>query len=188
MLCQHDKDLYEQRVTAHLASSPLRTLHPEEASLFVHPACLVDAYFRARDGHVAGYWRAWRAIEALVLADIAQLGFSHMPHAIFMLRCPGAVRYSHYWVGQRAFPQLWWSGRFLAMGCLEARVAVNASRALHMPYCNPTQRQMQPNPGIDSSVEQPPIRDIRVLFIGSESGWGWSRRPGAATTPRHEPP
>ena len=69
-LRQHDKDLYEQRVTAHLESSPLRTLHPEEASLFVHPACLVDAYFRIRDGHVAGYWRVWRAIEALVLADM----------------------------------------------------------------------------------------------------------------------
>ena len=176
VLRQHDKDLYERRVTAHLESSPLRTLHPEQASLFVHPACLVDAYFRIRDGHVAGYWRAWRAIEALVLADIAALGFSHMPHAVFMLRCPGTARNTRYWVGRRAFPQLWWSGRFLAMGCLEAPVTVNASRALHMPYCDPEQGQMQPRPGVDPTVERPAIRDIRVLFIGSESGWGWSRR------------
>lgn len=173
---RHDKDLYEPRLMAQLALSPQRTLRPEEASLFVHPACLVDAYFRAADGPVAGYWRAWRAIEALVLADIAALGFGHMPHAVSMLRCPAVVPSTRYWSGQRAYPELWWSGRFHTFGCLEAPGVVDASRAIHMPYCSPTPNPGRP-PGVGGRAEPPPARDIRVLFIGSESGWGWNRRP-----------
>jgi hypothetical protein len=164
-----DKELFEVRLTAHLALSSRRTHRPEEANLFVHPACLVDAYFRARDGQ-RGSLRALNAIEAFVLSDIAALGFGHMPHAIFQLRCPkvSGTRDEGYWAGRQAFQHLWWSGRFLTFGCLQAFGTVDCRRAIHMPYCQRAEAELP---------VRNTTRDIRVLFIGSERGYGWNRRP-----------
>ena len=174
-------ELFEHKM-ADIVKRLRTTRRPERADIFFHPACLVTAFFQVRSEAIGqsaqrAAIRALHAIEASVLLDIKELGFSHMPHVINALRCRhtqaprvrplGDPFYFH----EHAFPRLWGAsdpGRSpFAMICPEAPAEVHAA-AIHIPYCQPP-------------ASAPPVhavRSISVLFIGSQGRVDWHHAQG----------
>ena len=160
---RHDKDAHETALRVLLEASPLRTMDPANATIFYHPACLVDHYFHVRSK--ANGTRMLRAAEGAVLAQIQALGYSRKPHVINALRCWGLGREGRLFERShivQAYPRL--ARNRFARFCTEAMTPVDVSRAVHIPYCAATRRLVRPHGA--SSVRQSERR-TRVLFIGS---------------------
>lgn len=159
---RHGMDLFEHKLPALFASGFLRTTDPDKATLFYHPACLVDTFFRARElRNVKQRLRLTRLYEQRVLAEMDALGYSHMPHVVHALRCHTThMPWGQVTWGNTAYPQLWKNvSRFRFRVCSEAFPLVDADYSLHMPYC-----PSGPAPPMALRLE----RSVRVLFIGSE--------------------
>lgn len=169
--CTHstDKVRFEQKLDAFFASSSLRTRNPAHATIFYHPACLVDVYLRTRwRGELAGPSRVSteaQRVERAVLRQISELGFSHRPHVVNSLRCfpRGPCNGCMHMHGTATFPTLW--GPAFRRFCLQAKKPVDESRSCHMPYC--VVRPPQPAPAASAPASRPANRSISVLFIGT---------------------
>ncbi|EOD18501.1 hypothetical protein EMIHUDRAFT_448080, partial [Emiliania huxleyi CCMP1516] len=144
-------------LSAALRAAGLVTTDPQRATVFYHPACLINVYFETRlpnwksSGAVAAQATA---VQRRVLAEIAT--YQHRPHLLNGLRCAlqsgqdGLT--SHM---RKTFPLLWGSRRF-AHFCAEALGPVDHSRAVHLWYCQPEQQEA-------ASSHRP----VRVLFVGA---------------------
>jgi len=144
-------------LSAALRAAGLVTTDPQRATVFYHPACLINVYFETRlpnwksSGAVAAQATA---VQRRVLAEIAT--YQHRPHLLNGLRCAlqsgqdGLT--SHM---RKTFPLLWGSRRF-AHFCAEALGPVDHSRAVHLWYCQPEQQEA-------ASSHRP----LRVLFVGA---------------------
>tara|TARA_B110001452_G_scaffold130686_1_gene108564 strand:- start:150 stop:1424 length:1275 start_codon:yes stop_codon:yes gene_type:complete len=166
---RHGMDLFEQKLPALFASGFLRTTDPARATLFYHPACLVDTFFRARElTNPRNRLRLTRLYERRVLAEMDALGYSHMPHVVHALRCHTThMPWGQVTWGNTMYPQLWKNvSRFRFRVCSEAFPLVDADFSLHMPFCpsgpsSPTPLRLE--------------RSVRVLFIGSELAYVTTR-------------
>ena len=166
---RHGMDLFEQKLPALFASGFLRTTDPARATLFYHPACLVDTFFRARElTNPRNRLRLTRLYERRVLAEMDALGYSHMPHVVHALRCHTThMPWGQVTWGNTMYPQLWKNvSRFRFRVCSEAFPLVDADFSLHMPFC-----PSGPSPPTPLRLE----RSVRVLFIGSELAYVTTR-------------
>ena len=80
---------------------------PEKAEIFYHPACLVERFWRNREG--------MRQIDERVTEQILRLGFARRPHIVNAMRCFGIRQhgdrieedYTRHGLGTNALPTLW---------------------------------------------------------------------------------
>jgi len=158
--CNHFRngmDLFETKLPAVFASGFMRTSDPRLATIFYHPACLVDTFFR----YGRGSTQYTRQYERVVLAEIDAVGFSHIPHMINALRCyTTRMPWGQVHGAGRAYPQLWNNAtRFPLRVCSEAWPVVDEDRSLHLPFC-PRGPTLPPQ-------DFRPRRPISAFFMGS---------------------
>ena len=149
----HGAFLFESKLASLFAQGFMRTHNPAAATIFYHPACLVDVFFNLRHRHDAPARAA--DIERTILADIARVGYSKTPHVVNSLRCFTANRRRRH--GHDHLFQTLWADPFLNF-CAEAFPTLDANRSIYLPYCR---AQPAPPPAFQ------PTRPIRALFIGS---------------------
>ena len=149
----HGAFLFESKLASLFAQGFMRTHNPAAATIFYHPACLVDVFFNLRHRHDAPARAA--DIERTILADIARVGYSKTPHVVNSLRCFTADRRRRH--GHDHLFQTLWADPFLNF-CAEAFPTLDANRSIYLPYCR---AQPAPPPAFQ------PTRPIRALFIGS---------------------
>lgn len=179
---RHGKDLYEPKLASLFLTDESRTHDPKLADIFYHPACLTDAFFRARAmaetsdvpkrARLGLVTDTLRKVEDLVLNDIAHVGFASMPHIVNALRCYTQKRRRSdglAWLpyARAAYPRIWGSRRFFTF-CGETNVAtrVDEQRSIYMPYCPAAPY---------TSLPYRPDRPVKVLYIGTMG------RPGGQT-------
>ena len=130
-------NVFEQKLPALFKSGFLRTSDPARATLFYHPACLVDTFFRSRLKTGRNKFRLTRLYELRVLSEIKAVGYGHMPHMIHALRCTTThMPWGQVTWGNTAYPQLWlpvW---------LKSAMRLDAGRALalHSPQARSNDR------------------------------------------------
>ena len=149
--------LFQQKLFALFEGGFMRTHDPSRASIFFHPACLVDLFFRMRGQRNRKQVAA--ALELQVLDDIARVGWAHKPHIVNALRCFTADLTTRNMAVARTagvFPVLW-SSRFFRF-CAEAFPRLNQNTSIYMPYCT---RTPAPQPALK------PDRPISIVFVGT---------------------
>ena len=98
---------FESHLAQLFATGWHRTDVPEKADIFYHPACLVERFWRNREG--------LRQIDERVTEQIQRLGFARRPHIVNAMRCFGIRQrgdrieedYTRHGLGTNALPTLW---------------------------------------------------------------------------------
>ena len=164
---------FESHLAQLFATGWHRTDMPEKADIFYHPACLVERFWRNREG--------MRQIDERVTEQILRLGFAHRPHIVNAMRCFGIRQhgdrieedYTRHGLGTNALPTLWAQppqiqgeprpdarlNRSLFRFCLQAPKPLDRRRSANFPYCN--------DRATGASMRPARRRSIRVLFVGS---------------------
>ena len=164
---------FESHLAQLFATGWHRTDVPEKADIFYHPACLVERFWRNREG--------MRQIDERVTEQILRLGFARRPHIVNAMRCFGIRQhgdrieedYTRHGLGTNALPTLWAQppqirgeprpdarlNRSLFRFCLQAPKPLDRRRSANFPYCN--------DRATGASMRPARRRSIRVLFVGS---------------------
>ena len=142
----------------------LRTDDPAEASVFYHPACLVEAHAASRALPAEAAAARLRALEKAVLSDIETLGFAHRPHVVNAVDCrarPGLGGVA------AAFPVLWGSGLYVQACTRAAEGPIDLRRSVHLPFCAEPPPPLPP-PHLGGAERSAPPRPYDVLLVGAE--------------------